>query len=64
MDKPKPELPQGHLRASRTAPMILIEGEGISLILSHGETFGGRTFEEWATVADGDGTVSGDWLNV
>lgn len=33
-------------------------------LLSPGETFGGRGYEEWLAVAEGAGSVSADWLDV
>lgn len=43
-------------------------GDGIpdelALFLKVGETFGGRTYEEWFSVAIGTGAVDPDWLDV
>lgn len=36
----------------------------IAVYLSNGESFGGRSFAEWASLANGPGEVSADWLEV
>ncbi len=36
----------------------------IAIELHRGESFGGHTFDEWALIASGAGSVSADWLEV
>lgn len=47
---------------------ILLEckesAETIEVVLSTGEFFGGRSYDEWFSVATGLGSVMADWLNV
>lgn len=36
----------------------------VDVILLPGDTFGGRSYVEWQTIADDAGHVDADWLNV
>ncbi len=41
---------------------LMLRAVDLYLQLHHGETFGGHTYDEWQTIADGRGRVSADWL--
>lgn len=47
---------------------ICEDGDGkpceVDTILSAGEMFGGRTYDEWRKVAIGPGCIDADWLDV
>ncbi len=43
---------------------VIAEGTADDVYLVGGETWGGRTFEEWRAVALGAGQVDAEWLRV
>lgn len=38
--------------------------QSVDVVIGTGDTFGGRTFSEWKTIADGEGVVAAGWLRV
>ncbi len=46
------------------ASVLTDPGDHVELTLPPGEVFGGRSYDEWRTVAEGAGSVSADWLSV
>ncbi len=46
------------------ATVLTDSADHVEAELAPGETFGGRSYEEWLAVAEGAGCVSADWLDV
>ncbi len=38
--------------------------QSVDVVIGAGDTFGGRTFTEWKTIADAEGVVDAGWLRV